>query len=72
MEKWIAENDKSIQTLRWLHFEMLSDQEHMTLLKCDICSRSKDKLVSMRNYRPAFIDGTANIRASMFKDQAMY
>ena len=68
VEKWKAENDKSIQTLRWLHFEMSSDREHATLLKCDVCSRFKDKLVSMRNYRPAFIDRTANIRAPMFKD----
>ena len=40
----------------------------MTLLKCDVCSRFKDKLVLMRNCRPAFIDGTTNIWASTFKD----
>ena len=42
---------------------MSSDREHVTVLKCDVCSRFKDKLVSMRNFRPAFIDGTTNIRA---------
>ena len=49
---------------------MSSDREHVTVLKCDVCSRFKDKLVSMRNFRPAFIDGTTNIRASTFKDHA--
>ena len=70
VEKWIAEKDKSLQTLSWLRFEMSSDREHVTVLKCDVCSRFKDKLVSMRNFRPAFIDGTTNIRASTFKDHA--
>ena len=68
MEKWIAENDKLLQTLRWMRFETLSDREHVTVLKCDVCSRFKDKLVSMQNFRPAFIDGTTNIQASTFKD----
>ena len=70
VEKWIVENDKSLQTLRWLCFETSSDRERVTVLKCDVCSRFKDKLVSMRNFRPAFIDGTTNIRASTFKDYA--
>ena len=68
VEKWIAENDKSLQTLSWVRFEMSSDREHVTVLKCDVCSRFKDKLVSIRNFRPAFIDGTTNILASTFKD----
>ena len=67
LEKWIAENDKSLQTLGWLHFETSSNREHVTVLKCDV-SRFKKKLVSMRNFRPAFIDGATNIRASTFKD----
>ena len=40
------------------------------VLKCDVCTRFKDKLISMRNFRPAFIDRTTNIWASTFKDHA--
>ena len=32
VEKWISENDKSLHTIRWLHFE--DDKELVTKLKC--------------------------------------
>jgi hypothetical protein len=63
VEKWIVENDMDLDTLVWLKFEM-ADQEHVAVLKCSVCSRFVDKLESMRNFRPAFIDGTSNIRIS--------
>ena len=34
------------------------------------CTQFKDKLESMRNYRPVFLDGTTNIRTSSFKEHA--
>ena len=59
VEKWISENDKSLQTIRWLRFE--TDRGHVTKLKCDVCRKFNDKLSTMRKYRSAFIEGTANI-----------
>lgn len=70
VKKWIAENDKSLQTLRWLHFKMSADHEHVAILKCAVCSQFKEKLVFMQNFRPAFINGTTNICVSVFKDHA--
>ena len=36
VQKWIADNDKSLQNMRWLCFEMADDCEHLTLLKCAV------------------------------------
>ena len=71
VDKWISENDKALQTMRWLHYETASgDREHVTMLKCKVCGKYKEKLISMRNYRSAFVEGTPNVRASTFKDHA--
>ena len=40
----------------------------MLSLKCAVCSRFNDKLVSMRNDLPAFVKCTTNIRTSSFKE----
>ena len=69
VEKWVTENDKSLTTSVWLKFDM-ADRDHVSTLKCSVCSRFKKKLESMRNYRAAFIDGTTNIRTSTFKEQS--
>jgi len=67
VEKWVSENDRSLYTIRWLRFE--GDREHVSELKCDVC-KFNDKLMMMRNYRSAFIEGRTNVRASTFKDRA--
>ena len=60
VEKWVVENDRELNTSVGLKFE--GDRNHVFSLKCVVCSEFKDKLISMRNYRPAFIEGTTNIR----------
>ena len=40
------------------------------MLKCAVCTQFKEKLESMRNFRPAFIEGTSNVRTSTFKEHA--
>ena len=62
----MVENDRELNTSVWLKFE--GDRNHVFSLKCAVCSEFKDKLISMRNYRPAFIEGTTNI--GTFKDHA--
>jgi len=67
VEKWITENDRTLNTLVWLKFE--ADRHgHVLSLKCSVCSQFKDKLVGMRNYQAAFVDGTTNVRISTVKD----
>ena len=69
VEKWITESDKELNTSVWLKYEK-ADREYVTTLKCSMCIDFKDKLVGMRNYNPAFVDGSTNLRASSFKDHA--
>ena len=40
----------------------------MASLRYVVCTQFKDKLVSMCNFRPAFIEGTTNVRTSTFKE----
>ena len=71
VEKWIVENDKELNTSVWLKFETAAeDCDHMATLKCAICCRFRERLHPMRNYRPAFSDGTSNVCTSTFKDHA--
>ncbi len=69
VEKWVVENDRALNTSVWLKFDM-TDRDHVASLRCEVCSQFKDKLVSMRNFRPAFIDGTTNVRTTTFKEHA--
>ena len=59
VEKWVVENDRELNTSVWLKFE--GDRNHVFSLKCAVCLQFKEKLISMRNYRPAFIEGTTNV-----------
>jgi len=60
VNKWIAENDKQLDTTTWLCYEK-ADQEHMLSLKCSICIRFQEKLLSQKNYNSAFITGLKNL-----------
>ncbi len=46
----------------------MADRDHVDALTCSVCSRFKDKIHGMRNFSPAFIEGSRNLRASNFKD----
>ena len=70
VEKWIKENDGSLNTTVWLKFN--SDRhDYVNTLSCIVCRLYKDKLLGMRNYHPVFVDGTSIVRASSFNDHAM-
>lgn len=68
-DKWLAEYDRDLNTSVWLRYE-LANRDRVVALKCAVCAQFKTKLESMRNYRPAFIDGTTNVRTSTFKEHA--
>ena len=40
------------------------DRPHVGSLTCSVFTRFKDKLQGMRNYNPAFIEGSKNLRTS--------
>ena len=65
----MVENDRALNTSVWLKFDM-ADRDHVLSLRCDVCSQFKEKLFSMRNFRPAFIEETTNVRTSTFKEHA--
>ena len=44
------------------------DQEYVSVLKCKVCKRFNDKIQSTRNFNPAFINASKNLRASAMKD----
>ena len=57
VEKWVVENDRELNTSVWLKFDM-ADRNHVSLLQCAVFSQFREKLAGMRNFRPAFIEGT--------------
>ena len=68
-KKWIAENDKTLNTTSWLQYEVI-DRSYVSSLKCSMCAQVEDKLDGVRNFNRAFIEGSKNLRASAFKDHA--
>ena len=69
VDKWIAENDKALNTTTWLQYDKV-DREYVTSLKCSMCIRFQDKLLGARTTQPIYIIGSKNLRASAFKDHA--
>ena len=69
VDKWIAENDRTLSTTMWLTYERLN-RECDQCLKCGVCIRFRNKLVTCRNYNSVFIKGSNNLRGLAFKDHA--
>ena len=70
-QRWIAESDKTLSTATWLVYEIdRTNRSRVVSLKCLVCARYSQKLVGMRNYNSAFVEGTSNLRTSSFKDHA--
>lgn len=67
VEKWKRDYDKSLNTSLWLEYEKM-DREFVSSLKCKVCKQFTDKIQSARNFNPAFINGSKNLRASAMKD----
>ena len=66
VEKWIAENNKALNTSTWLKYNQ-ADHKYVATLKCSVCIEFQE-LLGMRNYSSAFIGRLKNLRASSFKD----
>ena len=68
VDKWRAENDKTLNTALWLKYEAnTANRTRVVSLKC---SRFLKKLTSMRNFNAAFVEGSVNLRVSSVKDHA--
>lgn len=67
VEKWKRDYDKSLNTSLWLEYDKM-DREFVSSLKCKVCKQFADKIQSARNFNPAFINGSKNLRASPMKD----
>ena len=71
VNKWIRENDKTLSTATWLKFDTdAANRGVVVALRCSVCKQFRDKLVGMRNYNSAYVEGSSNLRSSSFKDNA--
>ena len=61
IDKWITKSDKEISTSAWLKYEK-ADRDYAATLSIEF----NEKLRGMRNYNPAFIVGSKNLRASSY------
>ena len=70
MEKWKLENEKAIRTALWLQNDKAADRCHVSALRCSVCVKFEESIRSCRNFNPAFIHGSTNLRESSFKEHA--
>ena len=61
-DKRIAENDREMNMSIWLKYNV-PIRDSVRTRRCSVCYEFHKRLVSMRNYRPRFVEGTSNIRA---------
>ena len=60
VDKWIAEHDKELNTSTWLTYTVV-DRLHVDVWMCSGYTHFKTKLEGMRNYIPAYIEGSRKI-----------
>ena len=71
VQNWITESDREMSTSAWLKYMYeKADRDYVATLKCSMCIQFNEKLRGMRNYNPAFVVGSKNLRASSYKDHA--
>lgn len=71
VERWIVENDKTLNTATWLEYETSSSNRYqVTTLKCKVCTKFVDSIRGSRNFNSAYIEGSSNVRTSAFTDHA--
>ena len=68
VEKWKLENEKAIGTALWLQHNKAADRHHVSMLQCSVYVKFEKSIQSCRNFNPAFIHGSTNLRASSFKE----
>ena len=71
VDKWVLDHDKTLNTATWLTYEK-ADRHHVALLLCSVCKRFEERIKKSRNFSPAFIDGTRNLRTSSFNPTALF
>ena len=64
------DNDKSLNTLMWLDFEVDAHGDGVSLLKCKICCKFKERLQLMRNFCLVYIKDSSNVITSSFREHA--
>ena len=69
VDKWIAEHDKELNTSTWLTYTVV-DRLHVDVWMCSGYTHFKTKLEGMRNYIPAYIEGSRKIWISSFNYHA--
>ena len=71
VDRWITDNDKALSTSTWLKYDVdTAARGRVVALKCSVYCQFRDKLIGMRNYSAAYIEGSTNLRTSSFKDHA--
>ena len=71
VNKWIRKNDKTLSMVTWLKFDTdAANHGVVVALRCSVCKQFRDKLVGMRDYNSAYVEGSSNLRSLSFKDHA--
>ena len=70
IEGWISQYDKEFHMMWWLDFLMQGDGKHVAEMRHKVCCEFSERLISLRNYCPTFIEGTDNVRSSAVVDHA--
>ena len=71
VEKWKTNHDRELDTLTWLTYKM-ADRNHVDSMSCSVCTCFRAKIQGMRNFSPAFIEGTQNLKKSGLSHQTKY
>ena len=68
--KWQRELNKEYDSVVWLKYEQDGATGTVVAMFCEVCRNYKDKIQSLRNFSPVWIQGSTNLKTSSVIDHA--
>ena len=62
--KWQHEHKKDHLTRSWLRCDLQQDQRHVASLRCEVCTKYRSHLESMKNFSKTWVTGSTNLKVS--------
>ena len=68
--KWQHEHEKDHLTRSWLRCDLQQDQRHVASLHCEVCTKYRSHLESMKNFSKTWVTGSTNLKVSNVLEHA--
>ena len=73
VQKWCTRFDKEFQTISWLDYSTEKEKgiNIVTKLKCKVCKKFKERILSCRNFSDKWVVGANSVKTSSVREHAI-